>query len=425
MSETEIIPSSILIIDDEQEHAQVMCEALQRQGHKCDTVYGLADARQKLDRRKYDIVVTDLMMEGRKDGLDVLAAARKQSPAPPVILVTARGGGEASISGLESGADDYIAKPFSPAELKARVRAVLRMNDVQTELRNQSRRAGMAEIATNVLHNVGNVLNSINIAATLAAAKVRGSRRGGLTRAVALMQEHAADLGHFMAHDARGRQLPEYLAKLAHALDSEQHEVSTALGELLRSVDHVKEIIATQQSYASVPSVVVEAVSVRELVDDTLRMNAGALERHQVEVTQEIDEMPPLALDKHRVLLILINLVSNAKYACDGAPSAPHRITLQAALAQPDRLVLRVLDNGVGIAAEHLPRIFQHGFTTRANGHGFGLHSCAVAAKEMGGTLTAFSEGPGRGACFTLELPVGAARRLAARTRPQTSEAWA
>jgi two-component system NtrC family sensor kinase len=62
----------------------------------------------------------------------------------------------------------------------------------------------------------------------------------------------------------------------------------------------------------------------------------------------------------------------------------------------------------VGIAPENLTRIFSHGFTTRTDGHGFGLHSAALAAQQMGGRLTAQSDGPGRGATFTLELPVAA-----------------
>jgi signal transduction histidine kinase len=69
-----------------------------------------------------------------------------------------------------------------------------------------------------------------------------------------------------------------------------------------------------------------------------------------------------------------------------------------------------VSDNGVGIAPETLVRVFEHGFTTKKDGHGFGLHGAALTAQELGGTLSAASEGPGRGATFTLDLPLGAAR---------------
>jgi signal transduction histidine kinase len=75
-------------------------------------------------------------------------------------------------------------------------------------------------------------------------------------------------------------------------------------------------------------------------------------------------------------------------------------------------LRIRVEDVGEGIAPENLPRLFTHGFTTRKRGHGFGLHSCALAAKEMGGTLAVFSGGSGNGATFTLDLPAKAVGNL-------------
>ena len=100
-----------------------------------------------------------------------------------------------------------------------------------------------------------------------------------------------------------------------------------------------------------------------------------------------------------------MNLVRNAKQACESSHCSERRVTLRLALEQR-RCQISVIDNGVGIAAENLNRIFNHGFTTRASGHGFGLHSGALAAKCLGGSLTVRSEGPGRGACFTLELPV-------------------
>ena len=145
MSDTEIIPSTILIIDDEQEHAQVMCEALQRQGHKCDTVYGLPEARQKLDRRKYDVVVTDLMMEGRKDGLEVLAAARKQAPAPPVILVTAHGAIRTYKEAMQLGAFDFIEKPLDLEDFRAQVNRAARQAALQKQ--NQVLQEQLSEVS--------------------------------------------------------------------------------------------------------------------------------------------------------------------------------------------------------------------------------------------------------------------------------------
>jgi C4-dicarboxylate-specific signal transduction histidine kinase len=109
--------------------------------------------------------------------------------------------------------------------------------------------------------------------------------------------------------------------------------------------------------------------------------------------------------DKHKLLLILVNLISNAKYAMAATPPDERRLTVRLAATSAERFRLEVQDQGMGIAPEMLTRIFQYGFTTRAEGHGFGLHSSALAAQELGGSLTAHSAGPGTGATFTLELP--------------------
>jgi C4-dicarboxylate-specific signal transduction histidine kinase len=109
-------------------------------------------------------------------------------------------------------------------------------------------------------------------------------------------------------------------------------------------------------------------------------------------------------VDKHKVLQILVNLVRNAKYACDESGKTDKQITLRVDVAEGG-VRISVIDNGVGIPAENMGRLFTHGFTTRQSGHGFGLHSGALAAQELGGSLHAVSDGPGRGAAFILELP--------------------
>jgi two-component system NtrC family sensor kinase len=199
---------------------------------------------------------------------------------------------------------------------------------------------------------------------------------------------------------------------VAAALTAEQQSVIDELGSLTKSIDHIKDIVATQQAHAGASSVV-EPVQIRDLVEDALRMHAGTLARHQVAVTKEIADVPSLQLDKARLLQILVNLIANAEQAMAGEDDRLHRMTLGVDLgADGRRLQIRVEDDGEGIAPENLTQLFVHGFTTRKNGHGFGLHSCALAAKGMGGTLTARSEGRGKGATFILDLPIEAAGEL-------------
>lgn len=294
----------------------------------------------------------------------------------------------------------------SPQQL-ARVNDELR--EAQAELVTTARRAGMAEIATNVLHNVGNVLNSVNVSARLLYEKVHASKGQGVIRVAELMREHSDDLGAFISSDPKGRALPGYLGKLAEALAAEQRSMIDELVQLTKSIDHIKEIVATQQSYAGNSSVL-EPGSLRELIEDVVRICDVSLARHRVTLTKELADIPMMSLDKHKVLQILINLINNAKQALDSVADRPSCITLRLKATDDKRVRIEVEDNGEGISRDNLTRVFEHGFTTRADGHGFGLHSCILAAHEMGGELTVQSAGPGKGALFTLELPLALAQ---------------
>jgi PAS domain S-box-containing protein len=289
-------------------------------------------------------------------------------------------------------------------DITQRARAEQALHETQAELVGTARRAGMAEIATNVLHNVGNILNSVNVSAGLMASTLHKSRAQGLAKAVQMMNEHAADLGDFLTRDDKGRMLPRYLNEIAQTLAQEQQGMLCELEHLTRSIDHIKAVVATQQSYAGVSSVI-EPVHMPELVADALRIDGDAQAHDQMVVVKEFADVPESRLDRSRVLQILVNLISNAKHAMEGVVGRPRRLTLRLETAG-HKLRLCVQDEGEGISAENLTRIFAHGFTTRKNGHGFGLHSCALAARQMGGALTAYSDGPGKGATFTLELPI-------------------
>jgi signal transduction histidine kinase len=278
------------------------------------------------------------------------------------------------------------------------------LKDTQSELLDTARQAGMAEIATNVLHNVGNVLNSVNISADLVTRKLRASKTQGLAKAMQLINAHSGDLGTFLTQDEKGKLLPGYLNQLVEAIALEQQGMTEELAQLCKSVDHIKDIVATQQSYAGANNLM-EPLYISELLEDALRMNSGALTRHQVTVIKEYSEVPQVMGDKHRLLLILINLISNAKYAMSNLGNRPRQMTLGVKIVDDCVLQVSVKDDGEGIAEENMTRIFAHGFTTRKEGHGFGLHSCALAAIEMNGHLTAHSDGPGKGALFTLQIP--------------------
>jgi PAS domain S-box-containing protein len=289
-------------------------------------------------------------------------------------------------------------------DISARKESAEELERVHKLLMTASRQAGMAEVATNVLHNVGNILNSVNISASLVAERIKQSKGPGVSRLAALLREKGSGAGAFIDNDERGKRIPEYLTSLGEQLMSDQKMALEELASLRDNLEHIKDTVAMQQSYAKRCGVT-ETIEVADLVEDSLRLNAGAFVRHGVTLRREFNEVPPITVDKHKVLQVLVNLVRNAKYACDESGKSEKLLTLRIEKA-PAGVRISVIDNGVGIPAENMSRLFTHGFTTRASGHGFGLHSGALAAQELGGSLLVKSDGPGCGATFILELPL-------------------
>jgi PAS domain S-box-containing protein len=290
-------------------------------------------------------------------------------------------------------------------DISQRKLAETRLAGLNRQLQDASRQAGMAEVASSVLHNVGNVLNSINISTSVASDTLRNLNAENLARAAGLLKSHADDLPGFFATNPRAPHLVPFLDSLASHFSTQKAAVMAELTSLAGYVEHVKEIVAMQQNYAQAGGVL-QLMPPADLVEDALRINAGALERHGVTVSREFSETPAITVDKHKVLQILINLIRNSKYALADSGRADKILTLRIATTGSGGIAISVCDNGVGIPSENLGRIFELGFTTRKDGHGFGLHNSALAAREMGGTLTVQTGGPGKGAVFTLEIPV-------------------
>jgi signal transduction histidine kinase len=188
-------------------------------------------------------------------------------------------------------------------------------------------------------------------------------------------------------------------------MQDERTTVQSEVEVLTKNVGHIKNIVSMQQSYARLTGISEVEYPV-ELVEDSLRLHEAAFHRHSIKVVREFSEVPRIYADRHKIIQVLVNLLGNAKYACEVNEPTNRIIRLRIHPAGENRIRIEVSDNGVGIAPENLTRIFSYGFTTRKNGHGFGLHGGALAAQELGGSLTVQSDGPGKGATFILELPV-------------------
>jgi C4-dicarboxylate-specific signal transduction histidine kinase len=292
------------------------------------------------------------------------------------------------------------------AEIVERKKTQEQMEKTHRELLTVTRQAGMSEVAIGVLHNVGNVLNGVNVSACVVSDQLRESKVEYVARVARLLSEHKSDLGAFVTQNEKGKQLPAFLGQLAKQLKDEQALLTKEFSFIRTKIDHIEEIVTTQQSYGKV-SGVAERIRLTDLVEDVLRIQAAEMAAHEIRIQREYEpSLPEVIVDKHKVLQIILNLVSNAKHACAESGEDGKQVMVRVTNGD-DKVRVAICDNGVGIPPANLNRIFNHGFTTRKKGgHGFGLHSGSLAAREIGGQLTAYSDGPGHGATFTLEVPL-------------------
>ncbi len=266
-----------------------------------------------------------------------------------------------------------------------------------------SHEAGKAEIATGVLHNVGNVLNSINVSASLVDEIHCQSRIPSLQKAVDLLNDQE-DLAEFFGNDQRGSAFPTYLTRLVDRMEIDRQSANKELKNLIEHLNHVKVIVAMQQSYAGI-SGLKERVSLPRLFEEAEILLSTSFSRHQIEVVHDFDEIPDMMLKKQKILQVLVNLLKNAKDSMTEGRQIGRKLEIRARLLFESRILIEIQDNGLGIEQDNLTNIFSHGFTTKEDGHGFGLHSCANTIGEMGGEMRVASTGVGQGATFSIEIP--------------------
>ncbi len=387
-----------------------------------DILDGLDPPKDLRPRReaKVNVVLTARGQDGTPRGLLVATLPfgvnrghldAEPQPKDEAFLQIVRGDVEVTLDAVQMNRQLHEAKQGLEKRVDVRTEQLTRVNGrleesldklraTQSELIEASRLAGMSEVATGVLHNVGNVLNSVNVSASMVVGKVEGLLDGRLEALAMLLANEEMDL----SEPVRRSQIARYVRKLSLRLHSDRAAVIVEAKQLSKNIDHIRRIVNTQQSYAKAVGVS-EVCTVQELVDDALTLNAELIARNGVSVLCEVDDLPSLSMDRHKVLQILVNLVSNAVQAV--VPARVEGRELHIRCEKEEGFVsFGVRDNGVGIPAANLSRVFAQGFTTRANGHGFGLHASACAARELGGVLTCDSQGTGHGATFLLQLPL-------------------
>ena len=412
--ETEVV--RLLLIDDDEDDALIARSLLSEiRGIKfeVDWVSSYEEAFASIVQNSHHICLLDYCL-GSRNGLEMLAEALQYGCRVPIIVMTGTTDREIDLKAIQLGAADYVVKGEVDSPLLERVirharerkKAEAERNELHAKLLETSRQLGMADIATNVLHNVGNVLNSINVSAGLISQVLHKSHVGDIRRIAELLQTHSDHLATFLTEDQKGKLVPQFLEELGKDLSARVSQTLEETDALLSKVDHVRRIIDAQQDIAR-PGGLQEPVRLEELIEQALMINREDLKLCNIEVVQEYAVLPQVVLDKHQVLQILVNLIRNAKHAMIAKGEGLHSLTLrlQRSPNQEGFVQIQVSDTGIGIPSEHLTKIFAQGFSTKTKGHGIGLHCSALAAKNCGGVLQATSDGDGCGATFTLSLP--------------------
>ncbi len=277
--------------------------------------------------------------------------------------------------------------------------------EYQKKLALSERQAGMADLATDIVHNIGNVLNSVNVSAALLKQKAQQSEVLKFYQNInRLLHEHENDLGEFISNDSRGKLFPQYLKVLAESLNAENTVLLEEICRLDKNVAHIIGIVSTQQSLTS-SNGVSQSTDIAELIEDSLKIFIQTKRCSNVEIIRQFNTIKPVVIDRIKLLQIITNLIKNALDALTMSDREKKQLTLSIKEKDDHHFTIRIMDNGVGIPSENITKIFTHGFTTKKNGHGFGLHTSANYASEMGGSLKAESDGDGKGSLFTLVLP--------------------
>ncbi|MGB0911106.1 MAG: sensor histidine kinase [Nitrospirales bacterium] len=414
--ECELEVVRVLLIEDDEDDAFIarsLLSDIRGFTFEVDWISSYEEAFTAIVQNHHHICFLDYCL-GSRTGLNMLGDALQYGCRIPIIMMTGSTDRDVDLKAVQLGAADYVIKGAVESSLLERVirharerkKAEVERQELHAKLLETSRQLGMADIATSVLHNVGNVLNSINVSAGLVSNVLRNAHVSEIGRINELLQTHSEDLSAFLTDDPKGKLVPQFLGELGKDLSARVRQSLQEMDALHSKVDHVRRIIDAQQNVTT-PGGLQEPVRLEDLVDQALMINRGDLDQYNIEVIQEYAVLPQVILDKHQVLQILVNLIRNAKHAMMDKEGRGHCLTLriQRCLDREGFLQIQVGDTGVGITSENLTKIFAQGFTTKAKGRGIGLHCSALAAKNCGGSLQVSSNGKGCGSTFTLTLP--------------------
>lgn len=281
------------------------------------------------------------------------------------------------------------------------------LHQLNLQLVASARKAGMAEIATGVLHNIGNILNSVNISAELIKRNIQELDIDTIINAIQLINEHLPLQKNYLTDDPKGKLIPAYFVESKKIIEVNSGIVNKEIARLNEKINHIKEIVSIQNTFSGV-SKMIEEVSLSEIINAAVLVIEDSLKKNGIEIEKNYDSVFTMQTDKNKIMQILLNLLQNARDALIVVdPQLIKKLSISSKFKQnKNDIEIIITDTGIGISSENLIKIFSFGFTTKLKGHGFGLHSSALLAKELGGMLHVESKGLGHGSTFTLTLPI-------------------
>ena len=281
------------------------------------------------------------------------------------------------------------------------------LRDAQMKLVETAHSAGMAEIATGVLHNIGNILNSVNISTEELGLTLKNSKIKGFMKANELVKKNQDHVGEFFTQHPKGKLIPGYYISLGEAIQDEHRLMDEEIHSLTKKVNMMRDVISTQQNYAKA-SLYTEDVVIADVVEDAIKLQIASLNRQGVRIVRDFVDRPTGIVPKVKLIHVLTNLIKNSKEAManNSTRNKAQTLSIRMTLADQNTAEIRIADTGCGIEPQNMDKIFNHGFTTKEHGHGFGLHTCANFMTEMGGSLIAESEGEGHGSVFVVTFPL-------------------
>ena len=342
----------------------------------------------------------------------------KESPSGSMMVKCQRSTGEVFPCQIALGrvsTEKQFCYIITARDETARIEAEEKMAEINQQLIDASHKSGMSEVVTGVLHNVGNILNSLKVSSGIVADKLRGGHVPRLRKAADILLENQSDLVTFLTESPQGQQFVNYLDQLSDKLLDDRDLVEEEIENVQKNIEHISHVIQSQQQNAGIELLNREE-NIAALMDDACQIVSGRNVDFKIQIVRGYQECPRIRSDRHKILQILINLIKNAQDAVGEIDERPRVIRLSVQAPNKGFVQLIVKDNGIGMTRAQLKKVLTFGFTTKPEGHGFGLHSCLNAAVNLGGEIAVESPGPGLGSKFTLTLPVTPAAKLPART---------